>query len=1168
MNEALPNKGESVPLSLQRRVDQICLRFERAWKAKQRPTVEEFLGDTPEPERSVLRRELIALETAYRQRSSENSQTENDRGRFLHERQRGDLAIHEAATLAPPHAGVLPVGRAARQDGLRKATEQAPADVASPLPIEEVAAADQTMPPGYDLLGVLGRGGMGVVYKARQRALDRVVAVKMILAGAHAGPEELGRFRREAATIARLHHPHIVHIYEVGEQNGQPFCALEFVEGGSLARNLNGTPQPPRLAAQLVETLARAIHAAHQAGIIHRDLKPANVLLTVDGTPKITDFGLAKQLHEEAWKTRSGVIVGTPSYMAPEQASGRRDDIGPHTDVYSLGTVLYEMLTGRAPFLAATQLETLDQVRLQEPVPPSRVQPKVPRDLETICLKCIEKDPRHRYPSAEALAEDLHRFLANEPIQARPVRLWERGLKWARRKPAIAALIAVSAVALLSTVAGGLLYLDQRARQWQQDKEQWALQLQREKRAEIDRLVRDGDIAAGKGDWDNARVYLASALAKIEPGELFLSDLREQATALQQECEQKSRQRKERRDAEVKYQEFRKEYDQALFHETLATGADRLVNLRATRDAAETALALFDVAIDASGRPSLDRSFTPIEKAKIIESYYELLLTLAEAEALQDRFPQALRILDRAATLGWPGHPTQAYHLRRARYLEQLHLPGAPEERMQATKCPPTTALDFYLIGDEYYKQGRAPEAIRAFESAVVLQPDHFWARYFLSVSYLMSERQHPGLAKTHLTNCINQRPDFMWLYLLRGFAHTKLKAFQDAEKDFDEALKLSKSKDALHVLHANRGLFRLEQRRFKEAVEDLKRAIELKPDKYQAYVSLARVYQEQKQWDEAVKQLDAAIQLEPKLPFIYRLRALLYLERPDRNLEAALRDTRTAVEEEERAGNPANLAGDYAEMGRILFLSQKYDDAVAVCNRAVVKDPGQVNAYLWRAQALLKLQKYDQAAHSFDQYLAKGGKKGADVYRGRGLARARLNHHEDAIQDYTQALAMEPDNGFTRAARGWAYLAREAYQLALSDFDKAIELKPETGDPYRGRAHARLHVGQYRQAVRDAEEALRRGPKSPLLLYDTARIYAQAVGKLRADPRPPNRPALVRDYQDRAVGLIRESLGLLPAKERGPFWRDNVHPDGALSPIRDSTGFLQLAAEYLQWAK
>ncbi len=338
------------------------------------------------------------------------------------------------------------------------ALNEPPTLVPAPAPGGEGPHPARPAPAGYEILGELGRGAMGVVYKARQAGLNRLVALKMILAGSHAGPDELARFRTEAEAVAALQHPNIVQIYEVGERDGLPFFSLELVEGGTLADRLRGTPWPARAAAELVAALARAMHYAHARGVIHRDLKPANILLAACGlagepakpqaaepVPKITDFGLAKQLDNADGRTRTGAIMGTPSYMAPEQASGKKE-IGPACDTYALGAILYDLLTGRPPFKGETLLDTLQLVQSVEPVPVRRLQPRVPRDLETICLKCLEKVPERRYASAGALADDLQRFLDGTPVRARPTPAWERLAKWARRRPAVAALTVLSAV--------------------------------------------------------------------------------------------------------------------------------------------------------------------------------------------------------------------------------------------------------------------------------------------------------------------------------------------------------------------------------------------------------------------------------------------------------------------------------------------------------------------------------------------------------------------------------------------------------------------------------------------------------------------------------------------------------------------------------------------------
>jgi serine/threonine-protein kinase len=336
------------------------------------------------------------------------------------------------------------------------------------------------------LLAEIAHGGMGIVFKARQVSLNRLVALKMIRAADFASDAELRRFHLEAGAVAQLDHPNIVPIYEVGEHNGHPFFTMKLIEGGSLAaaaaswQSAANSSREDRAAlcreaATLVAKIARAVHYAHQRGILHRDLKPGNILLDEKGEPQVTDFGLARLLTSDSSLTFSGAVVGTPSYMAPELASGHAHDATIAADVHSLGAILYELLTGRPPFEAATPLETMRKVVEEEPLPPSqftiddlrltsrtgraRVNPKskianpIDRDLETICLKCLEKDPAQRYASAEALAEDLEHWLRHEPIHARPSTAWEHAVKWARRRPAQAALVGVSIGAALVLIA-------------------------------------------------------------------------------------------------------------------------------------------------------------------------------------------------------------------------------------------------------------------------------------------------------------------------------------------------------------------------------------------------------------------------------------------------------------------------------------------------------------------------------------------------------------------------------------------------------------------------------------------------------------------------------------------------------------------------------------------
>jgi serine/threonine protein kinase len=432
----------------------------------------------------------------------------------------GTLLDHELISAqsqgaTDPASPVLP--RATSPVPLPAQPPSAPSTIARPAAMKTGRMAALSLPKveGYVILRELGRGGMGVVYEARQEGLNRIVALKMVLAAGRASADELARFRAEAEAVAHLQHPNIVQVYDVGTHDGLPFFSLEYCSGGTLADHTGGRPQPPRRAARIIHDLARAIHHAHQRLILHRDLKPANVLLAArDGTvtepgerasdrkthkleshalseanpdkttvpaspaarrsgsvrrhsrdavdvdlehcvPKITDFGLAKRLEGDAGKTRDGSVMGTPSYMAPEQAQGKVRELGPPADVYALGAILYDMLTGNPPFRGDTVMDTLHQVINKEPVAPQRLHAKIPVDLDTICLKCLEKDPSKRYASADALAEDLRRFLEGEPILARPTPWWEKTLKWARRRPAAAMLAQVSTLANEPHFTGG-----------------------------------------------------------------------------------------------------------------------------------------------------------------------------------------------------------------------------------------------------------------------------------------------------------------------------------------------------------------------------------------------------------------------------------------------------------------------------------------------------------------------------------------------------------------------------------------------------------------------------------------------------------------------------------------------------------------------------------------
>jgi tetratricopeptide (TPR) repeat protein len=1042
--------------------------------------------------------------------------------------------------------------------------------------------------PGYDILALLGSGGMAVVYKARHRRLKRLVALKMIREGAHVGPNRLRRFYLEAEAVGRLNHPNIVQIYEVGESDGLPFLALELVEGGSLADRLGEAPFPFPEAARLVETLARAMHVAHEAGIIHRDLKPANILLagvrsqesgvsedrpaagfslTPDSclltpVPKITDFGLAKMLDDPR-HTESGVVLGTACYMAPEQAAGKIALVGPATDVYGLGAILYKLLTGRPPFQGDTRLATQVQVIGHEPVPPRRLQPKCPRDLETICLKCLHKEQGKRYASALDLAEDLRRFLEGEPVRARPAGVWERGVKWARRRPTTAALVGV---ALLACAGFGALMLwhahslrqEVEGAVGRTDAAHQARDLS-DRRGDGLALIQSGRERLAARDWTAARAQLTAALDRLGDAE-ELADLRRQAEELRNQAGRQSR--------------FLRHRDEALFHATLFTGLDLAANVEKTRQHARAALseAGWDEATQGLNLPPALAG----RRDEIAADCYELLLLLAEAVAQpltgQDlderarRAREALAILRQAAPLG----QTRAFHLRHACYLAQAGDPdGAAAARADAEGEKPTTALDYFLLGEEQFRQHEAARAAGHFGKVLDLQPGHFWARYFLALCRL-DQKKYPE-ALDSLSGCLDKRPDFVWGYALRGFAYAELGAAGPAEADYQTALATQPEPAARYAVLVNRGTLRIRQEQFDRAAEDLRQAVALRPDEVPARVNLFEALRHSPPHSprrrEAGAQINKAIELKPEMAALYRLRAQFAADGKD--AAAALRDLEKAIQLE-TAGPRTNaklLADDLVKQARLLHGLGRHREAEAAAQAALATDPEATLAYRVRGEALLALDRPAEAAAALGQYLEKEkGKPPAEVYRAYGLVQARLGKLAEGAAALTRAVELRPGDSELRAARGWLYLACDAPKLALPDFEEAVRLlrgqQPSgpdgeaLADALNGRGYARVLLGDQRQAVADAEAARRLRARKPRSLYNTARIFAQAAGRAGTDPAGSQ-------YQSAAVALIRQALEQLSRQEADAFWHDFVRTDPAMQPLLRVPGFVQLQADY-----
>jgi WD40 repeat protein len=458
-----PSSGtHELPLNTAQHIDQVCDQFESAWRAGQQPSLERFLADTPEPALTVLLQELLAVELAYRRGHAEPPNLDEYQRRFP-----DHAGVIKAAFLEPTHAFPAPpaagpdVSAPAEGPGPARTRAFEPGGGTCPVPGDGTQGPDLSVGAvlgGYELLEKRGSGGMGLVFRARQRQVDRIVALKVIRPRMveELGPRKFGewleRFRREAQLTARLEHEAIVTVYEVGESAGQPYYSMRYIDGPSLSEVVREGPIPGRRAAAYLERAARAVHYAHTRGVLHRDLKPANILIDQGDRAFVTDFGLARWVEGTQDLTATGTCLGSPPYMSPEQVKDS-PRVTAASDVYSLGATLYDLVTGRPPFRAAQPAETMRQVLDQEPAPPRQVNAAVDRDLETITLKCLSKEPSHRYPTAAALADDLGRYLRGEPIQARPAGPVERLRRWGRRNPLVAGLLGAVVLLVLITLA-------------------------------------------------------------------------------------------------------------------------------------------------------------------------------------------------------------------------------------------------------------------------------------------------------------------------------------------------------------------------------------------------------------------------------------------------------------------------------------------------------------------------------------------------------------------------------------------------------------------------------------------------------------------------------------------------------------------------------------------
>jgi serine/threonine-protein kinase len=947
--------------------------------------------------------------------------------------------------------------------------------------------------PGYEVEAVLGRGGMGVVFRARHLRLKRLVALKMALAGAYGESRERERFQREAEAVAALRHPNFVQIYDIGEADGRPYFTMEFVEGGSLAQKVAGTPQPARPAAQLVATLANAMQVAHQGGIVHRDLKPANIFLAADGTPKIGDFGIARRQDGGAGLTQTGVPVGTPSYMAPEQAQGRRDAIGPATDVYALGAILYELLTGRPPVGAETLAATLQQVLAEEPLRPSRLNPHVPHDLETICLKCLQKDPGKRYPSAADLAGDLERFLKHEPIQARPPGWLERFLRWVRRRPTQAGLLAAVALVVATGAVSAWSLYEQRT-------------AARARQAQTDQEVR-GVVERARGPLEEG--WQAIDLAKLTEARAEGSravDIGRSggaSAAVQQEADAFHE------DAALRLDRAKK--DRALLEAMLDVSAPQETGAY-THDDASRMLVLAQPSVDEQYATAFRRWGLDVERATEAEVVARLrqepdvvvqeLIGGLDAWMLERRQkrPEAewrrlFRVADRldrsdqhrrlrallvgdaplraetVAGLVAVGLPwTALWELGRGPAWRQLlevrkaidprkepvltvvllaracaqvgDTAGAEDVLRQAATARPDQVVLLVALGQLLERQ-RLEEAIGCYRAARSLRRS-----LGIGLSKALDRAGRATQGEEVLQDLVLRQPANPALHFYLGVNLAGQRKSDAAEAACRKAIDL---KPDFPEAHINLGVVLNDQRKHAQAEAAGRRAIDLKPDASEAYNTLGNALGRQGRHGEAEAAYRKAIDLRPDLAAAHsNLGNVLLGQGKYAAAEAA---HRKAI-----ALQP-DLAAAYNNLSGALFTQQKYGAAEAACRKAIDLKPHFPEAHNNLGNALMAQRQYGAAERAYRAAIALQPDQAA-AHNNLGAALYMQGKHGPAEAAYRKAIDLKPDYAEPHYGLGFVLMKRAQFPEAAAVLKKALGLFAQ-GDPRRERVQEQLQECQ-----------------------------------------------------------------------------------------------------------
>jgi serine/threonine-protein kinase len=1030
----------------------------------------------------------------------------------------------------------------------------APETAAGPLPVAV---------GGYQVMGELGRGGMSVVYLARQASPERLVALKMILAGAHADAERRARLLAEADAMARLQHPHIVQVYEVGNHEGLPFLALEFLPGGSLGQRLGGVPLEAGKAASLLETIARAVHHGHQRGVIHRDLKPGNILLTAnpdsasrgpqpgrrpegedpasaaavdlgEWTVKVADFGLAKLERKDL--TATGALLGTPSYMAPEQARGS-GDVGPAADVYALGAILYECLTGRPPFRAATPLDTLAQVVEDEPVPPRRLVPRVPRDLETVCLKCLEKDPARRYASAQGLAEDLRRFQAREPIQARPVQQWERLWRWGQRNPLQLALVALVLLTVLLGAGGGLWWWNYRTGVVRAHTEQ-----ERAVRADLEevvRLLREWKIA-------DAHTVLVRAEGRLGgdgsvPLSAEVQQLRDNLSVAR-ELEQIRLRKATIVDGGFNDASAARDYA-ALFRDRELGKPGEDPELLAERIGASPIRAQLVAALDDWALTTRDRE----QRAWLLG-----MASRADPGVGTERIRAAVgrgdpADLERVAREANVAELSPHLLTALARALQQSRIDAVPLLRAAQEQHPADFWLNFHL--GNALREVKLPEAIGYYRAALVARPDT--ASVLNNLGNALMKRGEVDEASRLYRRALSLDPGLAHVYTNLGNA-------VKARGHVDEAIRLYRKAIALDpgdtVGLNNLGNTLTEKGELDEAVTVLRRAITLHPGNALAHYHLGNALVRKRQMDEAIQLYRQAIALDRRLAPAYSNLGISLHSRGE--VDEAIQLFRQAIVLDPRYVQPLY------NLGNVLMEKGELNEAVELFRQAIAIDSRSAQPHGGLGEALLRQGRFAQAREA----------------TARGLELLPPSHplrklYTEQLRDCEQLLAL--DEKWSAILQGQATPKDAAERIALARLCQRYKQRYATAARFYAEAFAEQPkqaenlraAHRYNAACAAACAAGGQGADADRLEdQERARLRRQALDWLRADlaawtavadkDRPRSHPLVRRTLQhwqkDADLASLRgeAALAKVPAAEREGWYKLWAEVDALLRTL------------------